>query len=232
MRRPELKISVRGAEIQVKRIDPNSPSRLLVSEMMILANALVADFAVLRSTPIIFRTQERRELPPGEAPENEALAFERLRRTFKRSRLSLTPGLHAGLGLTAYTQASSPIRRFADLVTQRQLSALIQGRALAYSRDDLLRVLGAAETAESEIRSLEDRASHYWILEHLARTKMSEPLLATVLDSGGGIELQDYYLRAKVSGGPFRAGQTIEVTIESIDPAALEARFKVRGERI
>jgi exoribonuclease-2 len=227
MRRPELKIRVYDDDIQVKRIDPNSPSRLLVSEMMILANALVADLAIIRGAPVIFRTQERRELPAGDTPENEALAFERLRRTFKRSRLSLTPGPHAGLGLTAYTQASSPIRRFADLVTQRQLSALIQGRPLVYGRDDLLRVLGAAEAAESEIRSLEERATHYWILEHLARRRMHDALPATVLDAGGAIELQDYYLRGKLSGGPFRPGETIEVAIESIDPAGLDVRFKV-----
>jgi exoribonuclease R len=34
---------------------------------------------------------------------------------------------HAGLGLTAYTHASSPLRRYADLVNQRVLKALIQG---------------------------------------------------------------------------------------------------------
>jgi exoribonuclease-2 len=226
MRRPELKISVHEGAIEVKRVDPNSPSRLIVSEMMILANALAADLAVLRGAPIIFRTQERRELPAGETPESEALAFDRLRKTFKRSRLSVTPGVHSGLGLTAYTQMSSPLRRFVDLVTQRQLSALLESKPLPYTQDELLRALTSAETAEGEIRSLEDRATHYWLLEYLARYKMNEPLLATVLDSGGGIELAEYYLRAKVSGGPFKPGQTIQVTIESIDPLTQDARFK------
>ena len=38
---------------------------------------------------------------------------------------------HAGLGLTAYTHASSPLRRYADLVNQRVLKALIQGEPLS-----------------------------------------------------------------------------------------------------
>jgi exoribonuclease-2 len=227
LRRPELKILVDGQGIHLKRVDPNSPSRLLVSEMMILANNLAAEMAVVRGAPIIFRTQERREAPAGETPENETLAFDRLRRTFKRSRLSLTPGLHSGLGLTAYTQMSSPLRRFVDLVTQRQLSAVIEGKPFVYERDELLRVLGAVEVAEGEIRSLEERASQYWLLEYLSREKRNESLAATTLDSNGSIELDDYFLRAKVSGGPFRPGHTIQVAIESIHPADMEVRFKV-----
>src|SRR5206468_9852596 len=124
-----------------------------VSEMMILANGLTADLAAVNNLPLIFRTQEPREaLAVEETPAIEALAFERLRKTFKRSRLSLTPGLHSGLGLSAYTQASSPIRRYADLVTQRQFTAMLTGVPVPYGREELLQILATAETAEQEIR--------------------------------------------------------------------------------
>ena len=66
------------------------------------------------------------------------LTFEKLRKTFKRSRLSLTPGLHSGLGLGAYTQTSSPIRRYADLITQRQFTAMLKGVSLPHGREELL----------------------------------------------------------------------------------------------
>src|SRR5262249_4360704 len=193
-RRAELKIRVKGEEIQITKINPNSPSRFVVSEMMILANGLAADFASVNSIPVIYRTQEPREAlavedilsPALDGPDStrtapwirhdpqrdlkspaldgvdsartapsirhdpqrdlkspalngadstgrlsatykavEALAFEHLRKTCKRSRLAITPGLHSGLGLGAYTQASSPIRRYADLVTQRQFTATL-----------------------------------------------------------------------------------------------------------
>src|SRR6185436_6816982 len=111
-----------------------------------------ADFAATQSLPVIFRTQEPRDPVPLEAaPLPEALAFEKLRRTFKRSRLSLTPGLHSGLGLSAYTQASSPIRRYSDLVTQRQFTSLLQHRPIPHGREELLEILAAAESAEQEI---------------------------------------------------------------------------------
>jgi len=135
-RRPELKIHVDGDQIEIQKINPNSPSRFLVSEMMILANGLAADFASLNSLPVIYRTQEPRDaIDIDDTPQMEAITFERLRKTFKRSRLSLTPGTHSGLGLSAYTQASSPIRRYADLITQRQFTAKLKIRRTGDSSD-------------------------------------------------------------------------------------------------
>ncbi|HSU89672.1 MAG TPA: RNB domain-containing ribonuclease, partial [Terriglobia bacterium] len=270
-RRAELKIRVKGDEIQITKINPNSPSRFVVSEMMILANGLAADFASVNSIPVIYRTQEPREalaaedtLRPAlggvdstrtapwirhdpqrdlESPaldgvdstgrlgatykSVEALAFERLRKTFKRSRLSLTPGLHSGLGLGAYTQASSPIRRYADLVTQRQFTATLSGVPVPYGREELLQILAAAEAAEQEIRAIEDRSTNYWLLEYLARYKRGESLAAVVLDPKGNIELQDYYLRGRVSGlVKLQPGEMVDVRIETIDPAKGEVRFR------
>jgi len=303
-RRAELKIRVKGDEIQITKINPNSPSRFVVSEMMILANGLAADFASVNSIPVIYRTQEPREalavedtlsaaldagdstktapsirrdpqrdllspaLDAGDSTKTapsirrdpqrdlispaldavdstagrlrgsditlsgtykavEALAFERLRKTFKRSRLSLTPGLHSGLGLGAYTQASSPIRRYADLVTQRQFTAMLSGVPVPYGREELLQILAAAETAEQEIRAIEDRSTNYWLLEYLARYKRGESFAAVVLDPKGNIELQDYYLRGRVSGPvKLRPGEMVDVRIETIDPAKGEVRFR------
>jgi exoribonuclease-2 len=227
-RRPELKIHVHGPEIEIRTINPNSPSRLIVSEMMILANGLSADFASVNGLPVIYRTQEPREpLPAEDTPAVEALAFERLRKTFKRSRLSLTPGLHSGLGLTAYTQASSPIRRYADLITQRQFTTLLQGDPVPYGREELLQILVGAESAEQEIRSIEDRSTNYWLLEYLSRYKTNERLQAIVLDMKGNIELRDFYLRGKVATtNKAQPGAIVDVQIDSIDPARGEVRFR------
>lgn len=227
-RRPELKIHVTGENIEVRTIDPNSRSRFIVSEMMILANGLTADFASVNSLGVIYRTQEPREaLSVEETPAVEALAFEKLRKTFKRSRLSLTPGLHSGLGLTAYTQASSPIRRYADLVTQRQFTAILQGTPIPYGREELLQILAGAESAEQEIRAIEDRSTNYWLLQYLSRYQKDNRLSAVVLDTKGNIELSDYYLRARITGTSKAApGATIDVQIESIDPARGEVRFQ------
>ncbi len=226
-RRPELKIRVLGDDIDIKKINPKSPSRFLVSEMMILANGLSADFASVNALPVIFRTQEPREaLAVENTPPVEALAFDKLRKTFKRSRLSLTPGLHSGLGLGAYTQASSPIRRYADLVTQRQFTALLSGAPVPHAREELLQILATAEAAEQEIRAIEDRSTNYWLLEYLSRYKRDQMLAAVVLDAKGNVELEDYYVRAKVGATKAKPGETVSVQIEAIDPSKGEVRFR------
>jgi exoribonuclease II len=230
-RRREIKIRVQqkdtGDEIRINTIDANSASRILVSEMMVLLNRLAADFAATNSLPVIFRTQEPRDPVTADATLPEALAFEKLRRTFKRSRLSLTPGLHSGLGLSAYTQVSSPIRRYSDLVTQRQFTALLHGAAIPHTREELLQVLAAAEGAELEIRSLEERSTSYWLLKYLARERMGAVLNAMVLDKKGTVELDEYYLRGRLADpGTAEPGAVVQVTIEEIDPLRSEVRFK------
>jgi exoribonuclease-2 len=227
-RRPEVKVHVHDGGIHVTKLDPNAPSRILVSEMMILANRLCADFAAANAIPIFFRTQEPREARTAEeAPVHEALAFDRLRRTFRRSRLSLTPGPHAGLGLTAYTQASSPIRRYADLVTQRQFTAFLQGTPPPHSREELLAILSAAEAAEVEIRTLEERSNTYWLLQYLEREKKGVALKAVVLDKKGVAELEEVQLRGRLTDPRgFSPGDTLQVLIESSDPLRGELRLK------
>ena len=195
---------------------------------MVLLNGLSADFAAGNNLPVIFRTQEARDpLPPEPAPIPDALAFDKLRRTFKRSRLSLTPGLHSGLGLSAYTQASSPLRRYSDLVTQRQFTARLQDIPIPQAREELLQVLAAAEGAELEIRSLEERSTSYWLLKYLAHEKMNVVLNAMILDKKGTVELEDYYIRGKLPDpGTAEPGSIVQLTIDGIDPLKAEIRFK------
>jgi exoribonuclease-2 len=44
--------------------------------------------------------------------------------------LSTKPGLHAGLGLDIYTQVTSPLRRYTDLLAHQQIRAFILGKPL------------------------------------------------------------------------------------------------------
>lgn len=227
-RRPEIKVRVRDGDVSVRRLETNTPSRLIVSEMMILANSLAADQAAAMGTPVIFRTQE----PPDDTPPEteglpEAVQFELLRKSFKRFRLSLSPAPHSGLGLTAYTQMSSPIRRYADLITQRQFAAALSGQPLPYDRKQLLRILTSAEAAELEIRRLEQASTNYWILTYLSREMMGQPMSAIAVDRKGTVELTDYLIRGKVSDAKeWQMGDSVTVEIESVDPVKGKVRFR------
>jgi exoribonuclease-2 len=51
-------------------------------------------------------------------------------------KMSTRPGEHQGLGLTHYLWASSPLRRYSDLVNQRQILAALAGETPPYADND------------------------------------------------------------------------------------------------
>jgi exoribonuclease R len=106
---------------------------------------------------------------------------------------------------------------------------MLSGAPIPHGREELLQVLASAESAEQEIRSIEERSTNYWLLEYLSRFKKDQAMAATVLDSKGNIELDDFYIRGKITTlNKLQPGETVEVLIESIDPAKAEVRFAAR----
>jgi exoribonuclease II len=203
IRRRESKVRVHHDSIELSVIEGDSPSRLMVAEYMILSNHLAAQFCASNAVPIIYRVQ------PGSGGDPAG----------QHPRLSLFPGLHAGIGLEFYAQLSSPIRRYADLVLQRQLVAFLarSGQPL-YQTEELLSVLANAEAADSELRELEQRSKRYWSLRYLER--LGEKLLpATVVREGASAELADYAVRGTLRGAPNLSNDSkIMVRIASLDP--------------
>jgi exoribonuclease-2 len=187
MQRRETKIRVTDGHIVVKLIDNASPSRQLVAELMVLNNHCAARFAVEQHVPIVYRVQPSVAGEPG----------------MQRPRLSLYPEFHTGVGLDCYSQLSSPIRRYMDLVLQRQLvSALTDRRGTVYQPDELLALLANAENTESEGRELERRAKRYWLLLYLQQELRDRPLEAIALRGGNAAELEPYAIRGSLHGAP------------------------------
>lgn len=118
--------------IRLLEIDEDSPARILVSEMMVLANNLMAEFAAEHRIPVLYRGQERPEAVVVEqregAPEGPAKDFS-ARTKLKKSTVTFEPQYHSGLGLNAYIQATSPIRRYLDLCHQRQFISFFRAQS-------------------------------------------------------------------------------------------------------
>lgn len=229
-RRAEWKVKVENGEITVKAINPDSPSRQLVAEMMILANAVAAEYAERHEVPILFRTQSAPLQPLPPQSEDDPLAFERIRLFLKPASLSLFPGEHFGLGLDAYTQLTSPLRRFADLVTQRQLLAHLAGQEPPHTRDELLTVLATAEAVERDIRRVEMRSQRRWLLEYLLRYRLAEELEVLVLEAlhgGYRVELVEWGAPAFLaSRTPLAPGTRLQARIQEADPRRGRLRLK------
>lgn len=168
---PEAMIKVKDDDISIEVLDDSS-SRQLVAEMMILAGEVAARYGQTHNIPLPFRGQPQPELPPNEELLQLPAGFVRacaMRRCMPKSEMSITPVRHAGLGLHTYTQATSPIRRYSDLLTHFQLKAHLRGEVLPFSAEQLKEVMISVSTITQEVTMVERQTNRYWALEYLRR---------------------------------------------------------------
>lgn len=234
LQRPEYKVIIKDDDISVVMINQSSPSRLLVAEMMILANHIAARYAQQHQVPLIYRTQEAPLEPIDiDIVENDPLSFHKLRKLLRPSTLSLEPGSHSGLGLPLYTQLSSPLRRFADLVMQRQLVAHLEGASPPYSQEELYAVLETAERTARDSRRFEGEAKKRWFLEYLKETWQDRPLPALIIEAlkgGYKVEMLPWGVDAFLGcNSHFEAGERVMTTVEKVRVKAMYTRLRLAG---
>jgi exoribonuclease-2 len=233
IRAPEVEIAVgTDGRVTIRRIDERGPSRRIVSEAMILANAEAAAFCIRNEIPAIYRRQSAAVLavaspeePARDAPDAgyDPVAVRALRRGLRRGETGLSPAPHQGLGLQAYTQMTSPIRRFMDLVIQRQIVATLQGLPVPYDAEMLARIAATAEESERNAREAERGIDEYWILKHYASRPGEEVsgVVVSVEPRRTVIELEDTLYAASLARRPdHRLGDRLRLAIEASRPRA------------
>ncbi|MGI0488008.1 ribonuclease catalytic domain-containing protein [Pantanalinema rosaneae CENA516] len=168
---PESSIKVYEDEIVIQVLQ-DSRARMLVAEMMILAGEVAARYSQAHNLPIPFRNQPQPELPPDEEllilPAGPVRSCA-IRRCMPRSELSITPARHASLGLDTYTQVTSPIRRYSDLLAHFQIKAHLRGSPLPFSAEEMQELTMGVSTTIQEATLVERQTNRYWGLEYLRR---------------------------------------------------------------
>jgi exoribonuclease-2 len=170
---PESSIKVSEAEddIVIEVLD-DSMARQMVAEMMILAGEVAARYGQTHALAIPFRSQPQPELPSDEELISLPTGWVRdsaIRRCMTRSEVGVTPSRHATLGLDSYSQVTSPIRRYLDLVTHFQLKAHLRGEPLPFSSTEVTELAIGASSAAYEATLVERQTKRYWALEYLRR---------------------------------------------------------------
>ncbi len=89
-------------------------------------------------------------------------------------RMSTSPAPHHGLGVSQYTWSSSPMRRYVDLINQRQIVALLRGESPPYTRESntLLIAMQDFESAYSVYNIFQRAMERYWCLRWLLQEKI------------------------------------------------------------
>ena len=169
--------------VSVVRRERGSPIDTLVSEMMILANSTWAQMLDENELPGLFRVQ-----PAGKV------------------RMSTKSEPHIGMGVQHYGWFTSPLRRAADYINQKQLISLIDDSAEPlYQNSDAelfaaLRDFDAAYTAYADFQR---QMEAYWSLVYLQQQGTSE-LTATILKEDL-VRIEGLPLVTRATGIPFDA---------------------------
>jgi exoribonuclease-2 len=223
LQRPEWKLRVDAeGHVSSTLMPAGSASRQLVAEMMIATNETIAGLAADEGLPIIFRAQAAPlEALPEFDPADPGALF-KLRGLIKPAALSLGPSPHWGLGLRAYAQITSPLRRYGDLVQQRQLCAWLAGEPPPHQPRELLEVLATVERTEQDNKRLEAALTQRWALEHAAQgERLARPARITAqVKTGYKAQLLDSGAEGLLThrGAPLQVAQTVSVDIERVTP--------------
>jgi exoribonuclease-2 len=219
---PDINVWVgNNGEITVNRINRESPARMLVSEIMIMANWLMAKFLAKHKIPAIYRSQKgpRERLYKG----LEGNLFQNCmqRKMLSRFVLGTEPENHSGLGLDAYVTATSPIRKYFDLATQRQIRALLglEAPSTAEEIDHMIQIL---ELPMSHVMKLQQRRHRYWLLKYLEKRigQKEEAIVLYKKRSTYQILISEYMIEQDLpasSGINLHPEDLIQVTIQHVN---------------
>ncbi len=149
----------RDATVEIAARARGSAVDIIVSELMILANVTWAEWLGKNAMVAMYRVQGG-----------------------GKTRMSSQPGAHEGLNVPSYLWATSPLRRYSDLLNQRQIIALIRGETAPYQRGnaDFLAAIADFDLTYSSYADFQQQMEFYWCARYLEQEK-TQRVVATVI---------------------------------------------------
>ena len=156
-------------EIGVSLTHWENPGRSMISEFMILANHLAARFLCDRGAAGIYRTQDEpaQRVVPGDSDCQDLYPCLAQRKFLPRVNWNTEAKPHHGMGLSVYTNLSSPLRRFIDLIIQRQVRSAAAGGPPLYTPERMSELLTEVDATARRAAKLQMRRRRYWLLRYM-----------------------------------------------------------------
>lgn len=220
---PEINIHIDSSgNAKVSKVDRESPARMMVAEIMIMANALAAQALAASGLPAIFRSQTEPSKRLYQRDQGSLFQNWMQRKALSRFSLASRPEPHAGLGVASYVTMTSPIRKYTDLVTQRQLRAML-GLESPYDDEQINNIIHRIEIPMVQVAQLQFRRHRYWLLKFLQQHigSKTEALVLAKRRKGHAILLTEYLIECNLdtsSGIGLKPEDLVQVTIQHVNP--------------
>lgn len=160
-------------QVQISTRKRGAPLDLIVAEAAIVANSTWGGLLAEHGVPGIYRSQA--SLAPG-----------------VKVRMGTKALPHAGIGVKSYAWATSPLRRYVDLVNQWQIIAVVRhGKTAALAAPfkpkdaDLFSIISSFDAAYGAYNGYQAGMERFWTLKYLEQNGITE-LNATVFKEGPG----------------------------------------------
>jgi exoribonuclease-2 len=190
---------------------------------MILYNWLAARLCRDNQIPVLFRTQSEPSQTFSVGEAGYLYYVFKQRRKLSPLRIDTDPNPHTGLGLDVYTHVSSPIRRYLDLVVQRQIKGFLMGMGPIYDENKLEEIRIFVEPVIRNLGMIKRNRLRYWAIKYITQHR-DEKYRALVIDelrSRYRLVLTDVLLIAEIrrqNGMILIPGQEVWVKIKKADP--------------
>ncbi|KAL7270954.1 3'-5' RNA exonuclease complex component [Rhizina undulata] len=163
----------------------DSAAMSIIAEFMLHTNGVIAKWCKERKIPVPFRVQEydktrtdvyealmTKVLPTrNERGVPDVADTLRYLMLLGGTRLEATPGPHMILGMPGgYVKATSPLRRYSDMITHWQIESFLRNEALAFSQSHLETFLPKNIIAEKEIRFMDQDSKRFWAAAAIQRS--------------------------------------------------------------
>ncbi len=195
---------VENDRITISERKRGSPIDKVVSELMIYVNSAWGKLLADNQMAGIYRTQNNGKV-----------------------KMSTVPAPHQGLGVAQYLWASSPLRRYVDLINQRQIICLLRGETPAYAPNDtaLFTAMRDFDAAYAIYNEFQRNMERYWCLRWLQQENVR--LAEAVVQRENLVRFARIPLYGRVPSLPELAPYTrVMLEIGNID--LLDLDFKAR----
>ncbi len=206
----DYNFNIENDRVSITQRRRGSPIDKVVSELMILVNSEWGKHLDEHGFAGIYRTQQNGKV-----------------------KMSTVAAPHQGLGVSQYMWSSSPLRRYIDLVNQRQIISMLQNEEPAYPKKDeaLFTTMRDFDTMYSIYNEFQRNMERYWCLRWLQQEDVTQ--VEAVVLRENLVKLVNIPLVFKVHSLPETPTSTrVQLEISSINLLDLEitTRFVAKLE--
>lgn len=224
---PEVEVRLKDGEVRlIPHIEDDAFK--MIKEMMLLAGEGVAFFAFKNNIPFQYISQASPSNMPKTLLSGLCGEFQK-RRYMKGRSVSTMPASHSSLGLSMYSQITSPMRRYGDLISQKQLLSYIDGSHCT-SQDELFAKIALADLSFRDGQLVERSSKKHFLLVYLLQHPdwKGEALIVGMQQDGSNraqIYIEELGLESQLHIRK-QIGETVRLKVLDVDLPNLDVTFK------